>query len=145
MEYFITGFLTFSVLSIALYFDIQKKIIPDWLTITAIVFMFMYRFFTGELIDYFLAFIFVIVGMTLLILFTKNSIGGGDLKLFVFLSLVVGFPMIGWLIFLSSLFAVLHSLIAKKKEVIMAPSIFIAYLCIFIYSQQSSQWSIVLA
>lgn len=145
MDYFVTGILTFIVLLAALYYDVKKHIIPDWLTISAIIFMLIYRLYSGNVIDYLYSFIFVIVGMTLLILISKSRIGGGDLKLFLFLSLVVGFPMIGWLIFLSSLFAVLYSMIAKKKEVIMAPSILAAYYIIFIFMQYQKQFSIVLA
>lgn len=145
LEYFVIVLFPMTVLLTALFHDLNKGVIPDWLTYSAILIMLLYRIYTVNYLDYVVAFLFVVVGMTVLILLVNSSIGGGDLKLFVFLSLVVGFPAIGWLIFLTCLFAIFYSTIVKKKEVILAPSIFVAYLLIFIYLQHTSQWSIVLA
>jgi Flp pilus assembly protein protease CpaA len=72
----------------------------------------------------------IILCFFLVFIFT-NGIGGGDIKLFVLLSLTVGFYT-PFIMILSFLLAGIYGYILKKKEIRLAPFITVSFLIILL-------------
>jgi len=125
-EWLMIGF-SVTVLLIASYTDLRWRIVPDWVSIGAIFIAFIYRFYSGNMMDYIIGAVFMFVAIIIFDLIRSGSIGGGDLKLFVFLGLAVGFPIINGIAFLTFIGAVLISVIWKRKELPLVPVIALSY------------------
>ncbi|MED4353565.1 A24 family peptidase [Schinkia azotoformans] len=119
----------FSVLLVATIKDFKSKTIPNWLTLGSILCLVLYRLFEGNFFQYFTAFAYVGITFTLLSWLTKEAIGGGDIKLFLALSLICGLQNVFLVIVMSFVMAFLVSITVCKKEVelILAPFILVSY------------------
>ncbi|WP_078391827.1 prepilin peptidase [Shouchella patagoniensis] len=128
-----------SLLILVTLTDIMRMVIPnDVLIVFAIPLLTLrFIFVPIELNGYLLG-----AGLLLLIILIcasiKNQLGGGDVKLFILLAIVVGIKPLLYIIALSSLLAllyVLHSLLAKKikkdTHIPFAPFISIAALIVY--------------
>lgn len=83
------------LVTIAAFIDIYKKIIPNWLTYPALIIGLIF----GILPDVGPTIVHSLLGLAIaffpaLLLFTLNSLGGGDVKLLSAIGAWVGFPMI---------------------------------------------------
>jgi len=121
--------LTWIALSIATYTDISRGVIPNLLTCPAILIAFIYRFYTGEYIILLLPLLIILC--FLLVFMMSDGIGGGDVKLFILLSLTVGFS-VSLIMICSFVLAGIYGCLLKKKEIRLAPFIAISYLILSI-------------
>lgn len=113
------------VLSIASYTDIKHGTIPDKLTIPAII---IASFIAILKKDYMLFALAALILLSfLLTFFFTDGIGGGDIKLFVFLTFIFAFRT-PYLIVLSFILAAVYGAIKRQKEIRLAPFILAAYI-----------------
>lgn len=123
------------VLVIATWTDYKKKEIPDWLTYGAFILTLAYRLWKGDAGSYLLEAAFVFVAIMVVAVLSKSFIGGGDIKLLTFLGLATGFPIINGIIMIAFVSALLYAVATRKKGVIFAPFITVAFL-ITLFLQQ---------
>jgi Flp pilus assembly protein protease CpaA len=130
-----TGF----ILLIAVYIDLKKRIIPNWIlsvgfvgitVLHLVVHAYEWPKFTLAAIAWFLL-------MWVFAILSKGSIGGGDVKLFAFMGYSLGFMPTLWLFILSHLIGGLCVLLMwgvrriKKGDMLpFAPFLLIIF-CIF--------------
>jgi len=112
------------VLGIASYTDIRDGIIPNWLVFPAIGIAAFYRYMEGNSFDYFAGGIFIFLALLIMQMVLK-TLGGGDVKLFTFLGLVVGYPTIMYIVLGAYLIPIL---LRKTGWVKLAPYITASYL-----------------
>ena len=142
-EYFniILSLVFISSLLIIMFSDIKYMIIPDELIITSSILIIIYKlidgFYTNELngfldagymiifmiMDAFIMFIIMyIIKKVGDMIFKKESLGGGDIKMMAFISIIMGYKMSIIVIFLGSFIALPFSIYnAYKKNEAMLP------------------------
>jgi len=86
--------LALSISALAAILDVKKRIIPNWLTYSALLLGLLTTAVNAEF-----SFIDSILGLCIgffltLILYIRNSLGGGDLKLFAAMGAIIGYPLI---------------------------------------------------
>jgi prepilin signal peptidase PulO-like enzyme (type II secretory pathway) len=125
--------------------DIWSGEISDKIFIPTIVFILIFQFVTFANSNNLMQFLGLIITSVVVacifgaIAFLNNSIGGGDLRVFVLLALVLGFPAILISLFLSFFFAVIGSIISsiyfkkvffKDKFVKLVPYLLLGYIIV---------------
>ena len=79
------------VLSLALYFDLKEKRIPNKITVSAVVLGLSYRAVTGGLPGAYDAFLGGLIGFVILLIpFLLRGIGAGDVKLLTAIGVLKG-------------------------------------------------------
>lgn len=112
--------------------DIKKEIIPDAISIPAIIALIVVKHFEGTLHtgD------FVAAGIVLLLfvipIFFDMAFGGGDLRFGVFAALFVGLEGIGFFILYSGAIHLLVLTVLKRKSFAFAPSMSLAAVCAYL-------------
>lgn len=104
-----------SILVATVITDLRERLIPNKIVYPGMIVLALFRIFTHSLplYNYFLAFLIgggVILAISILgsLLLRKESMGGGDIKLFALIGLVVGIKLIFLSIFLASLLGTLY-------------------------------------
>jgi leader peptidase (prepilin peptidase)/N-methyltransferase len=104
-----------SILVSTVITDLRERIIPNSIVFTGVVLIGIFRTFIHPLPLYNYAIAFIIGGGVILaisilgsLLLRKESMGGGDIKLFALIGLVVGIKLIFLSIFLASLLGTLY-------------------------------------
>lgn len=146
---FILAIIISSFLVIVIVSDINYLIIPDEVTFFFCLFLFFIKLFIESPWDAFLslcsgAFLFLVMYLIMIIgnlLFKKESMGGGDIKLMFFVGMSIG-PILGvFSIFLASLIALPLSLfvyLKNQKSVIpFGPFILISVFIIVLFGIKS--------
>ncbi|WP_126430002.1 prepilin peptidase [Brevibacillus marinus] len=129
--------IVFISLIISAWIDWKQRTIPDWLTLPMIAFALLYQLLFGNVLISALSGGIVFLFLLTLALFTKGGIGGGDIKLFTFLGVALGFPMIGTLLMFSFILGILYGKIAKQKEIPLAPATLLGFILVVpLYSPQ---------
>ncbi len=157
-SYFIFGFsyelilalIISSFLVIVIVSDINYLIIPDEVTFFFCLLLFLIKIFVEGLWNALLSlgsgvFLFLIMYLIMIIgnlLFKKESMGGGDVKLMFFVGMIIG-PILGMFsIFLSSLIALPLSLMVYVKDknnvIPFGPFILISLYVIMLFGIESS-------
>lgn len=141
-ELFFISLIVSSFLVIVIVSDCRYLIIPDEVTVAAVILMLIvkiiYNPFT-KVLEYLLAGLVLFIIMYLIMyagnkIFKKESLGGGDIKLMFFSGLTVGIPLGVFSIFLASFIALPISLVfylrSKDNVVPFGPFLLIALLAI---------------
>ena len=90
------------ILLVAVFTDVKKRIIPDWLLgIGGIVFLLLHLFHPQQLGMYHLSAVAFFLGLWLLAILSKGGVGGGDIKLFSLLGLALGWEPTLWIFIFS--------------------------------------------
>lgn len=123
------------IMIIAVYTDVRKRLIYDWLTLPGIVYFLLVHavIHPSQWLDYVLG-VVALGGITLLLaVFSKGQLGGGDIKLFALLGAALGWVGGGYVLLLTYLIAGLYAIPVwlirffqkkkKRKEVPLAPFI----------------------
>lgn len=88
-----------------------------------------------QVVEHLLAFMLIFVPIVSLILINENTIGGGDLKLFLALSLFLKLSMTVKMIFIcfstASVFSIFYFFVTKRKDIPLAPFIMIGFVFCF--------------
>jgi prepilin signal peptidase PulO-like enzyme (type II secretory pathway) len=125
-EYFFAYYLIgFSLFAIIILSDVKYFEIPFEIVFVGFIFSLLYRFFVLRNLNYenfvaeIFSLIFIFIFFLVIILISKGGMGGGDLKLSLFISMFLGYPLnvaslyYGFLI--GGLFAIILLLFGKKK------------------------------
>lgn len=120
-------------LALASYFDLKYKRIPNWLTYPAILISILAAMgnisHNKEKFHLLNFLIFLLLLSIFLIFFTKNLIGGGDIKLGIAIAIwsdAHGLPQ-NWLTF-AFLIGGLYALILRSRSIVFAPFMALGFL-----------------
>jgi leader peptidase (prepilin peptidase)/N-methyltransferase len=138
------AFVLVSILVLAVLTDIREKLILDRITLPALALMLVLRLFIGDQ-----PFWFYILGsagafllLYLIALVSRGGMGGGDIKLYAFIGMSVGFPvtLMGFLFasFLGALTGGAFMLLKKlkrKDQIPFAPFIWLGTLIAYLFGE----------
>lgn len=122
-------------LIIASMIDIDKRIIPNWLTFSMVFLGVIYHtIFPNELaISFGWYFGIILLLFSLVVFLPEKILGGGDLKLYAGIFALVGSPlMLLYIITISNIISYLTMSLIKKKNIAHAPHILFATLLVFL-------------
>lgn len=105
--------------------DMKKMIIPDKITLSGILIALIFRLFYGEMPFWNYLTAGLVFGGLLLVLaiITNGGMGGGDIKLFTFVGLMLGLMPSLIALILSSFFFVMYGLIRRQRLIPFGPFI----------------------
>jgi prepilin signal peptidase PulO-like enzyme (type II secretory pathway) len=140
-----------SVLVLAVLTDIREKLILDKIILPSLIILVIIRLFIGEYSFWYYS-IGGVVGFLLLLLIavlSKGGMGGGDIKLYAVIGIVLG----PWLTLISLVFASLFGAIiglfliaigkaTRKQAIPFAPFIWIGSLLSYLYGFDIWEWYI---
>jgi len=138
-----------TLLILSVLTDIRERLILDVITLPSIVVLMIVRFFIGE--EQFLTYLLGgAVGFGLLLLLavvSKGGMGGGDIKLYAAIGVVLG-PILTVmsLVFASFVGAVVGlllislKLVKRKEPIAFGPSIMIGTLVAYLYGEEIWNW-----
>lgn len=145
--HFIFFCLLVSFFSILCVSDLFFQIVPDRILLFFLPFFLILFFFihTNSFIYHVVSFLFCLLFMYVLIFFTNGKgMGGGDVKIFLILSFLLGFKSFIFLFFLSAYIGLFHGLayrlIKKEKIFPFVPSIALSTLLIILYGDTFNDW-----
>lgn len=138
-----------TLLILSVLTDIREKLILDVITLPSIVLLLMVRFFIGQ--EPFLTYLIGgVVGFGLLLLLaviSKGGMGGGDIKLYAAIGVVLGPSLTVMSLILASFVGAIVGMIlislkiVKRKEPIaFGPSIIIGTLVAYLYGTEIWEW-----
>jgi len=138
---FIIYIILVSVLMIESISDIYYKIVIDRVWMIGAVMMIIIRIYEGNMLPYLLSstLLFLLLFSISYVaskIYKKEALGGGDVKLFIFIGLVLTIELGILTLFLASLFGFLYGIIKlrdKSLELPLVPFIFFASLISFLY------------
>ncbi len=140
--------LLLSVLIIESISDIKDLIVIDKIWMIGIIPIIIIRIFQQNILTYLLssAVLFLIL-LTISILgkviFKKEALGGGDIKLYIFIGMFLTIPVGILSIFLTSLFGLVYGIIYinhKDKYIPLVPFISLAVFITYLYGEQLITW-----
>jgi len=129
--------------------DLQYKIIPNVITYPAIILFFLLRIFIHEypLYIYLLAAFVVSVFLFILAILSRGGVGGGDIKLFFLIGLVLGWQNTLLALFLSATLGAVSGgilmllRVVKAKQLIpYGPFIFIGSFIAYFWGNELVKW-----
>jgi prepilin signal peptidase PulO-like enzyme (type II secretory pathway) len=138
-----------TLLILSVLTDIREKLILDVITLPSIVVLVFVRFFIGE--EQFLTYLlggFIGFGLLLLLaIVSKGGMGGGDIKLYAAIGVVLGpLPTVMSLVLASFVGAVVGvvlislKIVKRKEPIAFGPSILIGTLVAYLYGTQIWNW-----
>lgn len=145
----IPAILLSTLLILSVLTDIREKLILDVITLPSIVVLVIVRFFIGE--EPFLTYLLGgAIGFCLLLLLavvSKGGMGGGDIKLYAAIGVVLGpMPTVMSLVFASFVGAVVgvilisFKIVKRREPIAFGPSILIGTLVAYLYGTQIWNW-----
>lgn len=105
------------ILIIAGYIDVCYRKIPPLI----ILLLFIYAVLLSPvmLIDKVCSFVLAALPLSIFALVT-DKLKGGDLKFIAMLAMAIGIVRLAWLLFISTIYAVIYSIVKKKQSVPLA-------------------------
>ncbi|WP_066060084.1 prepilin peptidase [Robertmurraya korlensis] len=145
------AFLLSTLLILSVLTDIREKVILDIITLPSIILFIIVRFFVGE--ESFLTYISGgLIGFGLLLLLavvSKGGVGGGDIKLYAAIGVVLGPQLtIMSIMFASFIGAIVgivlisFKFIHKKEPIPFGPSIMVGTIVAYLYGKEILNWYI---
>lgn len=139
-----------SVLIIETISDIDQMIVIDRIWIIGSIPLILIRIFDKDIWPYLLssAILFVILLLIAVLArayYKKDALGGGDIKLYIFIGLLLKFPEGILSLFLASLFGLLYGIIFMKdkdKYLPLVPFISLSVYICYVYGEQMINWYI---
>jgi prepilin signal peptidase PulO-like enzyme (type II secretory pathway) len=137
-----------SVLIIESIADIDFMIVIDKIWMIGIIPLIVIRIFQGNIIEYLLSsailfsimFFIAIIGRSIV---KKDALGGGDIKIYLFIGLVLSFPEGILSIFMASLFGLIYGIIFikdKDRYLPLIPFITAAVYFSFLFGESLITW-----
>ncbi len=128
--------------------DIEKMEIVDSIWMIGIIPVIIIRIIQSTLSQYLVSSLVIFLVLFLMMVLgkkiaKKEVLGGGDVKLYVFIGMVLSIPLSFLSLFLASLFGVVFALIKKKKAeayLPLVPFIFLGVLVSYFYGQLLIDW-----
>jgi len=123
------------------FFDVlNKRIIPNYITIPYVLFSFITLFFRDDPLPYALGFAEFCLILGIIWVYSRirkinllNAIGGADLKVFLGLSISSGVTIFNSTLIISSFLGIVFALTLKKRKIIFLPFLFLGYLLVIIF------------
>jgi|SRR6056297_2855496 len=122
-------------LIIATIIDIEKRIVPNWITFTMVFLgVLFYTFYPHELaLSFGWYFGIILILFALVVFIPQKIIGGGDLKLYAGTFALIGDPiLLLYIITLSNIFSFIIMKFKKKTNIAHVPFILISTLLVFL-------------
>jgi len=152
------GLFFVSILIIITQTDLQAMIIPNSIVLTGVIGAIGLRVWTHPLpLTNYLIAAFVGSGILLLVglvsswFLKKEAMGGGDIKLYVFIGLILGIKLTALSIFFASLFGLIFGLsliltkrFEKQKEIPFGPYIALGSLFVYLWGERLIEWYLAL-
>lgn len=141
--------LLFTLLSFFTWTDVQFRVIPNPVVYAGIVLAIFIRFWTHPLpyLDYLIG---GVIGFALLLLIayvSRGGMGGGDIKLFSFIGLMIGWKGVVLALILSSAAGSIYGIYkirkvgySKRMEIPFAPSILVGTVAAYLWAEDGIQW-----
>lgn len=128
--------------------DIEKMEIIDSIWVIGIIPIIIIRIIQNSLSQYLVSSLVIFLVLFLIMLVgkqiaKKEVLGGGDVKLYVFIGMVLSIPLSFLSLFSASLFGIIYALIKKKKAIQylpLVPFIFMGVLVSYFYGQLLIDW-----
>lgn len=128
--------------------DIEKMEIVDSIWMIGIIPVIIIRIIQSTFSQYLVSSLVIFLALFLMMFLgkkiaKKEVLGGGDVKLYVFIGMVLSIPLSFLSLFLASLFGVVFALIKKKKAeayLPLVPFIFLGVLVSYFYGQLLIDW-----
>lgn len=138
-----------TVLILSVLTDIREKVILDIITLPSIVIFLIVRIFVGE--ETFFTYLFGgLIGFGLLLLLaivSKGGVGGGDIKLYAAVGVVLGPQLtILSLVFASFIGSIVGIILIvlkikqKKEPIAFGPSIMVGTIAAYLYGKEIINW-----
>ena len=116
----------FSLLIVGSAIDAEREIIPDIITIPGIILGLATSFLTigvfssliGGAVGAVVVAFFAILGK---LLFKKEAMGGGDIKLLAMIGSFIGWADVLWVLFLASFIGLVFGLLLRKEKIRFGP------------------------
>ena len=120
-----------SFLLVIAFIDIEMGIIPNTIVLPGMAIGLILNTVQGKFIDSLLGlltggitvYILSVIGK---ILFKKDAIGGGDMKLLAMIGAYVGWYLTLWTLFLASVIGLIYAIFSRKRKLMFAPFLAIA-------------------
>ena len=128
--------------------DITKMLVIDKIWMIGMIPIIIIRFIQGSFTDYFIS-AFTMFGLLFLVsligrmIAKKEVLGGGDVKLYLFIGFTMLLPQAFLSLFLASIFGVIYAIIRKKRQssyLPLVPFIFIGVLISYFYGTILIHW-----
>jgi Flp pilus assembly protein protease CpaA len=130
----------FFLLIFALFDVLNKRIIPNYITIPYVLFSFLTLFFRDDPLPYALGFAEFCLILGIIWVYSRirkinllNAIGGADLKVFLGLSISSGVTIFNSTLIISSFLGIVFALTLKKRKITFLPFLFLGYLLVIIF------------
>ncbi|CAG7649649.1 Type 4 prepilin-like proteins leader peptide-processing enzyme [Paenibacillus solanacearum] len=145
----LTGFLLAAILTAIVITDLKSMLIPDTIVLAGMIFAVILRLWTHPLPlwDYAIAFFAGSGLLWIIAIASKGGMGGGDIKLFAFLGLVLGIKLTLLTLFVASLMGTLYGLVLfamhrlqKKHTVPFGPFIATAAMLMYLWGDSLIEW-----
>ncbi|MDI6840568.1 MAG: prepilin peptidase [bacterium] len=141
---FLIYLILFSLLIIISFIDMRTEIVPDIITMPAIIIGIMASIFTvsvisslkplgnigkiyssiiGGTVGASVIAIFAIIGR---LIFKQEAMGGGDIKLLAMIGTFIGWLNVLWTIFIGSFIGLIFGIIMRRRKIPFAPALSIA-------------------
>ncbi len=135
------------VLAIESRVDIKHQIVLDSVWMVGFILLLAIRIFQGQIMPYVISSM-VVFGILLLLsyitgkIFKKETLGGGDIKLYLFIGMLLPIWQNLLSIFFASIIALVYIIIRKKYNdyVAFVPFISVAVLISYLYGQDIINW-----
>jgi|GEM_PF-3154673 Flp pilus assembly protein protease CpaA len=128
------------LLIFALFDVLNKRIIPNYITIPYVLFSFLTLFFRDDPLPYALGFAEFCLILGIIWVYSRirkinllNAIGGADLKVFLGLSISSGVTIFNSTLIISSFLGIVFALTLKKRKITFLPFLFLGYLLVIIF------------
>ncbi|CAG7648272.1 prepilin peptidase [Paenibacillus allorhizosphaerae] len=144
-----TGFLLAAILTAIVITDLKSMLIPDKIVFAGMILAVVLRLWIHPLPlwDYAIAFFTGSGLLWIMAILSKGGMGGGDIKLFAFLGLVLGMKLTLLTLFVASLLGTLYGIVLfalhrlqKKHSVPFGPFIAIAAMLMYLWGNQVIDW-----
>lgn len=145
---FFVFLIAFSVLFISSVIDMTHRVVKDIVWVVGLIPLIVIRIIEGDFLKYLLSSVCLFLILYLLalfgkLIFKKDALGGGDIKLFLFIGFVLTLENGLLALVFSSLFGFLYGLISSKKrsqEIAFVPFISIGVLLAFLVGEGIIGW-----
>jgi leader peptidase (prepilin peptidase)/N-methyltransferase len=145
----LVGLFFISILIVVVQTDLRSMLIPNTLVFFGIVGAILLRFFHHPLPWWnYVAAAFIGSGLLLLIaIVSKGGMGGGDIKLFVFIGIILGIKLTLFTLFVSSLLGTLFGIyqiirgkFQRGKHIPFGPFIAMGSILVYLWGDRLIQW-----
>lgn len=134
---YIEVLVAFFVLWIVSLYDLKYQLVKDRIWVTGFIALSILRVIDSSLAIHLLSSIIMFLALLFLAIisekvFKKEALGGGDIKLYLFIGMVLNLPIALLSLFLASVFGLIYAMIKKSKSDTYLPLVPFISLSVFV-------------